>query len=93
MKAAVSSLRSWRDLSLKQQSFSRGATKLAENGASPPEIFSHEHAKQFRQLRRLAVGRVVRLLESPIGDLSLYEQCFIYIFVFSNQVNLSLQLK
>ena len=41
MKAAVSSLRSWRDHSLKQQSFGRGATKLAENRASTPEIFSH----------------------------------------------------
>ena len=92
MKAAVSSLRSWRDHSLKQQSFGRGATKLAENRASTPEIFS-TRAKQFRQLRRLAVSRVVRLPECPIGDLSLYEQCFIYFFVFSNQVNLSLQLK
>ena len=41
MKAAVSSLRSWRDHSLKQQSFGRGATKLAENRALRPEIFSH----------------------------------------------------
>ena len=41
VKAAVSSLRSWRDHSLKQQSFGRGATKLAENRASTPEIFSH----------------------------------------------------
>ena len=82
MKAAVSSLRSWRDHSLKQQSFGRGAMKLAENGYSPPEIFSHAHAKQFRQLRRLAVSRVVRLPECPIGDLPLYKQCFINIFVF-----------
>ena len=71
MKAAVSSLRSWWDHSLKQQSFDRGATKLAENGASRPKIFSHVRAKQFRQLRRPAVGRVVRLPECPIGDLSL----------------------
>ena len=82
MKAAVSSLRSWRDHSFKQQSFGRGATKLAENGASPPKIFSHAGAKQFRQLRRLAVSRVVSLPECPIGDLSLYEQCFMYIFLF-----------
>ena len=83
MKAAVSSLRSWRDHSLKQQSFGGGATKLAENGASPPKILSHARAKQFRQLPRLAVSRVVRLPECPIGDLSLYEQsCFLYIFVF-----------
>ena len=41
MKAAVSSLRSWRDHSLKKQSFGRGATKLAEIGASPLEILSH----------------------------------------------------
>ena len=93
MKALLSSLRSWRDHSLKKQSFGRGATKLAENGASPLEILSHTRAKQFRQLRRLAVSRVVRLPECPIGDLSLYEQCFIYIFAFSDQVNLSLQLK
>ena len=51
MKAAVSSLRSWRDHSPKQQSFGRGATKLAANGVSPPEIFSHARAKQFRQLQ------------------------------------------
>ena len=77
MKASVSSLRSWRVHSLKQQSFGRGATKLAENGASPPEIFSHARGKQFRQLPMLAVSRVVRLLpECPIGDLSLYEQRF-----------------
>ena len=82
MKAALSSLRSWRDHSLKQQGFGRGATKLAENGASPPELFSHASAKQFRQLRRLVVSRVVRLPECPIGDLSLYEQCFMYIFLF-----------
>ena len=82
MKAAVSSLRSWRDHSFKQQSFGRGATKLAENGASPPEIFSHARGKQFRQLRRLAVSRVVSLPECPIGDLSLYEQSFMYIFLF-----------
>ena len=93
MKAAVSSLRSWRDHSLKQQSFGRGATKLAENGASPPEILSHACAKQFRQLPRLAVSRVVRLPNCPIGDLLLHEQCFLYIFVFLNQVNLSLELK
>ena len=73
MKAALSSLRSWRDHSLKQQGFVRGATTLVENEASPPEIFSHARAKQFRQLRRLAVSRVVRLPECPIGDLSLYE--------------------
>ena len=65
MKAAVSSLRSWRDHSLKQQRFGKGATKL------PPEIFSHARAKQFRQLGRLAISRVVRLPECPIGDLSL----------------------
>ena len=82
MKAAVSSLRSWRDHSLKQQSFGRGATKLADNGASPPEILSHARAKHFRQLPRLAVRRVVRLSEYPIGDLSLHEQCFLNIFVF-----------
>ena len=82
MKAAVSSLRSWRDHLLKQQSFGRGATKLAENGYSPPKIFSHARAKQFRQLRGLAVSRVVRLPGCTIGDLSLYEQCFIYLFVF-----------
>ena len=75
MKAAVSSLRSWRDHSLKQQRFGRGATKL------PPEIFSHARPKQFRQQRRLAVSRVVCLPECP-GDLSLYEQCFLCIFVF-----------
>ena len=82
MKAALSSLRSWGDHSLKQQSFGRGARKLAENGASPPELFSNARAKQFRQLRGKAVSRVVRLPECPIGDLSLYEQCLIYIFVF-----------
>ena len=82
MKAAVSSLRSSRDHSLKQQSFGRGTTKLTENRASPPEIFSHACAKQFRQLRGLAVSRVVRLQDCPIGDLSLYEQCLIYISVF-----------
>ena len=83
MKAAVSSLRSWRDHSLKKQSFGRGATKLAENGASPLEILSQTRAKQFRQLRKLAVSRVVPLRECLIGDLPLYEQCFfLHIFVF-----------
>ena len=82
MKAALSSLPSGRDHSLKQQSFGRGTMKLAENGASPPEIFSHACANQFSQLRGLAVRRGVRLPECPIGDLSLYEQCLIYIFVF-----------
>ena len=82
MKAAVSSLRSWRYHSLKKQSFGRGATKLAENRASPLEILSHTHAKQFRQLRKLAVSRVVCLRERPIGDLPLYEQFYFTIFVF-----------
>ena len=89
----MSSLRSWRDHSLKQQSFGRGATKLAENGASLPEILSHARAMQFRQLPRLTVSRVVRLPNCPIGDLSLHEQCSFIYFCFSNQVNLSLELK
>ena len=93
MKAAVSSLRSWRDHSPKKQSFGRGATKLVKNGASPLEILAQTRAKQFRQLRKLAVSRVVRLRECPMGDLPLYEQFYFTYFCFSNQVNLSLELK
>ena len=93
MKAAVSSLRSWRVHSLKKQSFGRGATKLAENGASPLEILSHTRAKQFRQLRKLAVSRVVCLRECLIGDLPLYEQFYFTYFCIPNQVNLSVELK
>ena len=93
MKAAVSSLRSWRDHSLKKQSFGSRATKLTENGASPLEILSQTRAKQFRQLRKLAVSRVVRLRDCPIGDLPLYKQFYFTNFCFSNQLNLSLELK